>query len=101
MYVLFIEGWTDADGTRDTLILFDFMTLLDFSVGRLVDLLHTHVLLTTTELRSVDGDEETADTALLGMLHVSLRDFTVTVDVELDEELLAVGLCVDDFVKRT
>ena len=38
-------------------------------------------LLTTTELRRIDGDEETLDPARLGLLHDALSDVAVLVDV--------------------
>lgn len=96
------EAWVDkrADSTSDTLIFCDLVALLDFSVRSFVDLLHAHVLLTTAELRSIDGDEETLNAAGLGVLYVLPSDLTVAVDVELDEEGLVVCRGVDDFVER-
>lgn len=92
--------FTNADGTRNTLVPSDIgLTVLDFGSAVVVDGLHAHILLTTTKLRSVDGDEESLDTTLLSMLNVFLGDFSVPVDVQLDEE----GLCwrsrIDDLVK--
>ena len=75
------------------------MSLLHLSRGRLVNLFHTHILLTTTELRSIDGDKETLDASLLCVLDVLLGDLAVTVDVELDEEVLAWCSIVDDVVE--
>lgn len=75
------------------------MSLLDFSAGRVIDLLHAHVLFAATKLRRIDGDEKTLDAACLGVLYVLFRDLPVTVDVELEEERLVVGLSVDDIVE--
>ena len=92
---------TYADSTRDTLVLPDaLLAVLDLGDTVLLDLLHAHVLLAATELRSIDGDEETLHAALLGVLDVLPGDFTIAVDVELDEEALAVALSVDDVVER-
>ena len=88
-----------ADGARDTLVLLDFVTLLHFSAGRVVNLLHAHVLLATTELGRVDGDEQALDATLLGVLHVLPGDLAVAVDVELNEKRLLVECGVDDVVE--
>ena len=81
---------TYADGSGNTLILLDFLALLDFGPSRVVDLLHPHVFLAATELRCVHCDEKTLDATLLGMLHVFLRDLPIAVNVELQEEDLVV-----------
>lgn len=78
---------TYADCTRDTLVLPDIrLTLLYFGTSTFLDGLHAHVLLTATELRSIDGNEESLDTSFLSMLDVSLGDPPVPVHVQLDEE---------------
>ncbi len=90
---------THADSTSDTLILFDLVSLLHLCRSRLVNLLHAHIFLTTTKLRSVDGDEETLDASLLCVLDVLPGDLTVAVNIELDEEFLAWGSVVDDVIE--
>lgn len=89
-----------ADGTSDTLVLLDLVALLYLGVGRVVNLLHAHILFTATELRSIDGNEEALDATLLSMLHILPGDLAVAVDVELEEELLVIFSCVDDVVER-
>ena len=88
-----------TNSTGNALILLNFVTLLNFGRSRVIDLLHTHILLTTSELRSVDGDEETLDTTGFGMLDVLPGDFAVAVDVELEEEVLARRGIVDDIIE--
>ena len=92
---------TYADSTRDTLVLPDaLLAILDLGDTVLLDLLHAHILLAATELGGINGDEETLHTALLGVLDVLPGDLAVAVDVQLDEEALAVALSVDDVVER-
>ena len=90
-----------TDSTGNALILLNFVTLLNFGRSRVIDLLHTHILLTTSELRSVDGDEETLDTTCFGMLDVLPGDFSVAINVELEEEVLARCGVVDDIIEGT
>lgn len=80
---------TYADGTGNTLISPDIaLTILDFGSAVVVDGLHAHILLTTTKLGSVNGDEESLDTTLLCVLDVFLGNFPVPVDIELDKQWL-------------
>ena len=91
---------TYADGTGDTLVGVDVLgTFLDLGTGLLTDELHAHILLATTELRGIDSDEDSLDTTLLGVLDVLPVDFTVAVDVKLDEEGLAWRGSIDDLVE--
>lgn len=91
-----------ADSPSDTLIFLDIrLVLLDLSASRVVDLLHAHVLFTPTELGCINSNEETFDPACLSVLHILLGDFTVAVDIELNEELLVVRLSINDVVERT
>lgn len=80
------------------MVLLNFLSLLHFSTSTIINLLHAHVLLAATQLRRVDRNEKTLDATLFGMLHVLLRDLTIAVDVELQEECLVVGLRVDNVV---
>jgi hypothetical protein len=75
------------------------VTLLHLSRGGIVNLLHAHVLLTTSKLRSINGNEKTLHTALLGVLDIFLGDLAITVDIELYKEILAIGGVVDDVVE--
>jgi len=91
---------TYADGTSNTLVGVDVLgTFLDLGAGFFTDELHAHVLLATTELWGIDSDEDSLDTTLLGVLDVLPVDFTVSVDVKLDEEGLAWGGSIDDLVE--
>lgn len=86
IYVPGIEAY--ADSPSDTLILFDFLSLLNFRNTVLVYLFHAHVLLTASELRCINSDKETLDTSLLCMLHILPSDFTVSVDIPTKIEVM-------------
>lgn len=90
-----------ADSPRDALVLLHLLALLHLGPGAVINLLHAHVLLTTAELWCIDRDEETFDATRLCMLNVFPGDLAVPVDVELNEEGLAVGLRVDNVIERT
>ena len=88
-----------ADCSSDTLVLLNLLAFLDLCACIITNELHAHILLTATELRRIDGNEESLDTTLFRVLNVLTRDLAVTVDVELDEEVLAWCSIVDDVVE--
>ena len=92
---------THANGAGHALVLLDVLTLLHFGSCIVVNRLHPHVLLPASELWSVHGDEETLDTTCFGMLDVLPGDFSVAVNVELEEEVLARCGVVDDIIEGT
>jgi len=65
-------------------------------VGKLL----THILLSSTELRGIDSDEQSLDTSFLGVLNNLAGDFTILVDVELHELNLARLGGIDNLVER-
>ena len=91
---------THADRPRDALVLLDVLPLLHLGACVIVDGLHPHVLLTSPELRCIDGDEEALDAALLSVLHVLACDLAIAVNVQLKEERLAWRRGVEDVIER-
>lgn len=67
--------------TSNTLVLLDILALLNLCACIITYKSHTHILLTTTELRSVDSDKQSLDTTLFSMLDISLCDLAIAVDV--------------------
>lgn len=59
-----------------------------------------HVFLAATQLRCINGNEQTFDSTLLGMLDNSLGNFAVLVHVKLEELDLARSCSIHDLVKR-
>jgi hypothetical protein len=88
-----------TNSASNALVLLHILALLHLSAGVIVDLLHAHILLTTAKLRGINGDEKTLHSASLCVLNIFFRDFAITVNIELHEELLVVRLSVDDIVE--
>ncbi len=86
---------TDANRAGDTLVLFDILlTFLNLSAS-ITNKLHSHILLATTELRGINGDKESFDASLLGVLNIFLRNFSVAVNIA--GRMSGLTLCVTKY----
>lgn len=88
-----------GDGASGALGAVDGATAASLHVGADVGELGAHVLLTTAELRGIDGDEETLAAAGFGVLDNALGDVAVLVHVELEPLDLIALTGIDDLVE--